>query len=197
VSRLTRFLRIERSRSEAPVEPVDPGGATAERFEGLEQPGHAPGPPTASGADLDRFSMAPSPSIELASTDAARRPFTRCMRCGMDHNVSVTECTGCGASLATPEQRDFNERLWGQRQAEKAAEDRMLAEREELRARDAVEQAAAQRAMGEALAREVGDRERQRLGREGLDAADWLLVAIASGFASAGRWVWRRISGRP
>ena len=197
MSRLTRFLRIERSRSEAPVEPVDPGGATAERFEGLEQPGDAPGRPTASGADLDRFSIPPPPPIELASTDAGRRPFTRCMRCGMDHNVSATECTGCGASLVTPEQRDFSERLWRERQGEKAAEERMLAEREELRARDAAEQAAAQRAMGEALAREVGDRERLRLGREGLDAADSLLAAIASGIASAGRWVWRRISGRP
>ena len=199
MSRLTRFLRIERSRSEAPVEPVDPGGATAERFEGLEQPGDAPGRPTASGADLDRFSIPPPPPIELASTDAARRPFTRCMRCGMDHNVHVTECTGCGASLDTPAQREFNDRLWRERQAERAAEERLEAEREARRTADAEELAVQRREMGEALAREVGERERRRLGEEGFrsgadDALGAILLGIGAWLAAAWRWLWRLLT---
>jgi hypothetical protein len=195
VSVLDRFRRIERSRAEAPEEPVDPTGATAERIEGVERPGPAPRPATTSGADLERFAPAAPQSLELASTDADRRPFTRCMRCGMDHNASVTECAGCGASLDTPAQRDFNERLWRERQGERAEEERARAAREALRARDQAELASAQRALGEAIAREVGERERSRL--DALDPSspgDQLLRGVGAGLAAVARWVRERLS---
>src|SRR5512133_3121239 len=152
MSRLPRFLRIERPRSER-RDDVDPSPETAERFGGVERPGPRPGAPRSSGADLGRFGPEPEPRIELLQTDASDRPFTRCMRCGMDHNVFATSCSGCGASLDTAPQRAFNEARWAKRQEDAARE-----------ARAEAELSAARRSMGEELAREVGRRERRRLG---------------------------------
>jgi hypothetical protein len=149
VSRLRRFLHIERSRAERPPEPADHAAETAGRFATVERPAAAAGPPPGSGADLGRFGPEPPPRIELVETAAGERPFTRCMRCGMDHGVFATECAGCGASLDTGPQREFNERLWARRQEEAA--------------REAAELASARRSMGAELAREVGRRERRRL----------------------------------
>jgi hypothetical protein len=196
VSLLDRFRRIERSRQEPPAPAVDP--ETAERIESVERPGRTPGAPSSSGADLDRFAPPPPPPIELVETDADQRPFTRCMRCGMDHNVFATECAGCGASLDTQAQRDFNERLWRQRQGEREVEARMAAEREELRARAEAELAASRRAMGEALAREVGERERARLSRDGLGGREGAALGevaggIADAVGAAARWLRDRL----
>src|SRR5512138_2886255 len=155
MSSLRRFLRIEQPRSERPGD-AEPSPETAERFGDIERPGPAPAGPRSSGADLGRFGPDPEPRIELLETDQAERPFTRCMRCGMDHNVFATECSGCGARLDTEPQRDFNERLWARRQEEAAREARAEAERRQAAARSEAELAAARRAMGEELAREVG-----------------------------------------
>src|SRR5512141_440901 len=159
MSSLRRFLRIERPRAERP-EDVDPSPDTAERFGDIERPGPTPGAPRSSGAAMDRFGPDPEPRIELLETAAADRPFTRCMRCGMDHNVFATECSGCGASLDTEPQRDFNERLWAKRQEEAAREARAEAERA---GRAEAELTASRQAMGEELAREVGQLERRRI----------------------------------
>src|SRR5512141_1105894 len=148
MSSLRRFLRIERPRAERP-EDVDPSPDTAERFGDIERPGPTPGAPRSSGAAMDRFGPDPEPRIELLETDASDRPFTRCMRCGMDHNVFATECSGCGASLDTEPQREFNERLWAQRQEEEARDARGEAERRAIAARAEAELSAARRAMGE------------------------------------------------
>ncbi len=173
MSRLRRFLRIERPRAGRPGD-VDPSPETAERFEDSERPGPTPGAPRSSGADLGRFGPDPEPRIELLETDAADRPFTRCMRCGMDHNVFATECSGCGARLDTEPQREFNDRLWAKRQEDAAREAAAEAERRAQAARAEAELSTARRAMGEELAREVGRRERMRLGVEdGLGGLDW------------------------
>ncbi len=82
----------------------------------------------------------------------------------MDYNVFAVECAGCGASLDTEAQREFNERLWAARQEEAAREARAAAERDELRSRAEADPDRRRRAMGEELAREVGDLERRRLG---------------------------------
>ncbi|HEY6097980.1 MAG TPA: hypothetical protein VIW03_01030 [Anaeromyxobacter sp.] len=165
MSRLSRFLHLERARAGAPEE-AEPSAATAERFEGVERPGPAPAAPRSSGADLDRFGPEPPPRIELAEAAPGAQPFTRCMRCGMDHDVFATECAGCGASLDTAAQREFNEKLWARRQEESALEARATAEREAAEQRARTEFAAAQRAMGVEIAREVAERERVRLGGE-------------------------------
>jgi hypothetical protein len=174
VSRLRRFLHIERSRAERPGDPAQPAAGTAGRFGTVERAGAAAAPPPGSGAELGRFGPEPPPQLELLETSAGARPFTRCMRCGMDHGVFATACTGCGASLDTAAQRDFNERLWARRQEESAREARAAEERRAMAAREAAELASARRAMGEELAREVGRRERLRLDAAlGGDRAGW------------------------
>jgi hypothetical protein len=164
VSRLSRFLHLERARAGTPAE-AEPSAGTAERFEGVERPGPAPEAPRSSGADLDRFGPEPPPRIELLETESGAQPFTRCMRCGMDHGVFATVCTGCNASLDTPAQREFNEKLWARRREEAAREEAAATERKAREERAHAELAGAQRAMGEALAREVAEKERWRLGR--------------------------------
>ncbi len=192
MSSLRRFLHLERPRSDA-GDGADPSAATAERFEGVERPGARPAPPSASGAELGRFGPDPEPGIELVQTDAGERPFTRCMRCGMDHGVFATECSNCNASLDTEAQREFNERLWAERQAQAARDAAAEAERKEQAARADAEFSAARRAMAEELAREVGRRERARLDAE----------AFGRGFGLPGgagrgrllRWLLRVLGG--
>jgi hypothetical protein len=201
MSRLRRFLHIERSRG-APAASPERAPDAAGRFGNVERPKAQPAAPAPSGAGLDRFGPEPPPRIELVEADASERPFTRCMRCGMDHGVFATACTGCGASLDTEAQREFNERLWARRQEEAAREERALAERAAARQGEAAELAAARRAMGEALAREVGERERRRLGIEGWGdrSADVGAAPLLAGvwYALTGllRWLWRRVSAR-
>ncbi|HYD42562.1 MAG TPA: hypothetical protein VEB43_17170 [Anaeromyxobacter sp.] len=164
--RLRRFLHLERARpadrgAEPPREGADP---TGERIAGVERPpAAAAAPPRArTGAQLDRFAADPEPRLELVDAEGLR-PFTRCRRCGADNNVFATACTGCGIALDTAEQHAFDERFWAARQADADREARAEAERADLRARAEAEDARARRAMGEALAREVGDRERRRI----------------------------------
>jgi hypothetical protein len=199
VSRLRRFLHIERSRAAGAADPADAAAGTAGRFGTVERPSAGPAPPPASGAELGRFGPEPPQALELLESSAGERPFTRCMRCGMDHGIFATECTGCGASLDTEPQREFNERLWARRQEEAAREARAAEERRARAAREEAEIASARRtpggpergggsaaptgsrAMGEEIAREVGRRERLRLdvelgwGGTGWDGA-WRLL---------------------
>jgi len=182
VTPLGRFLHIERSRSTSPEADADASG-TAERIGGVESPGRDPGP-AASGADLDRFAPPPPPSLELAAPDGGERPFTRCLRCGMDHHVTVVVCTSCGARLDAEEVRAFNDRLWAERRAEAAREAASQAERGAARARDDAEAAAAMRGAAEALAREVGESERRRLDAE---LGPGLLDALSAALEGAGR----------
>jgi hypothetical protein len=194
VTRLPRFLHLERPRA-APADEADPSPATAERFEGVERPtaANAPVAPRSSGAELERFGPDPEPSIELVETAAGVRPFTRCMRCGTDHGVFATECSSCAASLDTDAQRDFNERLWARRQEEAAREAAAAAERKVLADRADAEAAAARRAMGEELAREVGRRERERLRAEGFGGGWGLPGELRVGRAL--RWILRLLGG--
>lgn len=164
--RLRRFLHLERARPGGPTAdpPRDVPDRTEERIGAVENPAAAAGTArrTRTGARLERFGPEPEPRLELVDAEG-RRPFTRCRRCGMDSNVFATECQGCGASLDTPEQHEFDERFWAARQAQAEREAREAAERQELQARAEEEDARARRAMGEAIAREVGERERWRL----------------------------------
>jgi hypothetical protein len=165
---LRRFLHLERARPPAPAgERAEAPSAAADRFAAVERPRHEAAPnASATGVALARFDEEPAPALELLETAAGARPFTRCMRCGRDHGVFATGCDGCGASLDTDEQRTFNERLWAARQADAAREAEAAAERRALAERAHAEDARLRRAMGEALAREVGRRERRRLDAE-------------------------------
>lgn len=221
--RLRRFLHLERPRTTAEVTPPS-SAATGGRFGGVSAPEEgAPAAPSASGAELGRFGPEPEPRLELDATAAGERPFTRCVSCATDHHVSAAECSSCGASLVTDEQREFNERLWAGRQEEAAREAAAAAARREQVARDAAELSASQRAMAEELAREVARRERNRLGADrggwglgggwggggeshaplGLRLLNalpdwrWQLGAIACAFALVGGLAAYGLGGRP
>jgi hypothetical protein len=194
--RLRRFLHLERARPGGPTaEPTrDLPGTTEERIGGVESPAAPPasGPRARTGASLERFGPEPEPRLELVEVEG-RRPFIRCRRCGMDSNVFATECQGCSASLDTPEQHEFDERFWTARQAEAEKEAREVAERQDRLARVDEELARTRRAMGEALAREVGNRERQRLGAwpgEGGSRREWspLGLRLVRRLVPDGRW---------
>jgi hypothetical protein len=86
------------------------------------------------------------------------------VRCGTDHGRFAVSCAGCGARLDTDEQRRANDALWATRQAEAEGEARASAERRAAVAEAAAEDARGRRSMYEELAREVGERERARLG---------------------------------
>jgi hypothetical protein len=180
--RLRRFLHLERPRG-----PDDDGPAPAargDRFAALER---APAHPAAraTGAATGRFGPEREATLELAEKEEGARPFQRCLRCGRDHGLFETACSGCGARLDTPEQNEFNERLWAERQAEEA---RLAAEAAESAARAAREEeelAKLRREMGIELARQVGERERRRLGL-GSGARGPLGLAVLQ--ALPGRW---------
>lgn len=185
MSRLRRFLHIERSRAAAPDAPE--ATAAARRIGGVEAPGRGPAGPARSGAELDRFAPPPPPALELASAGPGERPFTRCMACGMDHHLFVVECAGCGAPLDTEPQRAFNDELWRRRQEEAAREAAAEAARREARGSDGAG-GSGTRALGEAIAREVGEAERSRLDAE-LGPGGALLAAARR---LVGRWLGRR-----
>jgi hypothetical protein len=182
VSRLRRFLHIERSRADRPeaAGAAHPGAAAA-RFGTFERPSGAPAGPAATGGGLGRFEAEPPASLEIARVGPGERPFTRCMRCGMDHHRLATECEGCGERLDTGPQREFNEGLWAARRQEAARDARAAEERRALAPAEAAD-ASRERGAMEELAREVGRRERLRLDTElgggGWDAARRLFLAL-------------------
>jgi len=160
--RISRFLHIEKPRERgdeaAPV-------ATQGRF-GPEAPAPAaPEPPAPEPQpEPPRRDLRPDiPSLPVAEQEpAGAQPFQRCAACEADSSRFAQRCRNCGALFDTPEQRAFNERLWAQRREEAAETDAELARLEGLRA-DEEARRKEQRAMGEQLALEVGQRERARL----------------------------------
>lgn len=171
--RLRRFLHIERARvpGAAPAgraggDGAAEGAARSGRFDAVEERAAHATPQLATGAQLERFAPGSrqEPALELASRAGDARPFTRCARCEMDHGLHALVCAHCGERLDTPGVEAYNARLWADRQAatarDAAAGEALRTEQERAREDDA----RARRALAESLAREVGDRERRRLG---------------------------------
>jgi hypothetical protein len=130
--RLTRFLKLERPRrpDETPHHEV----ATAGRFTG---------PPSGMALEMDQ----------------GEQPFLRCLRCEADNTRYADRCVNCQAPLVGDDVRTWNERLWAERQAQRARE-HAAALHEARTEQELLQQ---NRKLGEALAREVGERERARL----------------------------------
>jgi hypothetical protein len=192
---LRRFLHLERPRPES----ADDAPATrATRFDALVGPGTATanvsvrpehgaagaeskGQTATLGSAAARFrDPPPSTGLELDVAPDDEQPFRRCCRCEVDGGRFASACANCGADLLSDEQRVFNERLWAERRREAADIERENAARREAARRAEEEATRAQRAAAEALAREVGDRERQRLANDGwgrwdrgADADEW------------------------
>jgi hypothetical protein len=121
------------------------------RFLNLERRRTASDAPPHEVATKARFAGAP-PSIGL-ELDFGEQPFLRCPSCEADNGKHEERCSNCQRPLQTAEVQAWNAAFWEKRKAERpppplppsmplSAENRVLAE---------------------ALAREVGERERERL----------------------------------
>jgi hypothetical protein len=140
--RLTRFLNLERARKPDLTPPH--GVVTRARFSGEEPP--APDFAAQRAAQLES-------GVELDAHPLTEQPFLRCPVCEADNSKYAVRCINCAAHLDTDQVRDWNARLWAERQKAAAAEPPPtppLLPSE-------------QRALGEALAQEVAQRERARL----------------------------------
>src|ERR671937_482510 len=126
------------------------------RFLNLERPRRPGDPPHHEVATTGRFTGDPS-GIAVQS-DVGQRPFLRCPRCEADNTRYADRCVNCQAPLDGDNVRAWNDRLWEERQAQAAQERAAI---EASRTAQLTEQ---NRQLGEALAREIGERERARLG---------------------------------
>lgn len=131
--RLTRFLNLERPHAPGEKPPAPHEVATKARFTG-------------------------EPSGIALEPDFGDQPFLRCPNCEADNTRYAERCTNCRAPLGGDDVRAFNEKLWAERQAQRARDEAAL--RESRSQPDLVQQ---NRMLGEALAREVGERERARM----------------------------------
>ena len=175
--RLARFLQLERGRR-ARDEKVNPSSRErSARFDALEPQGATPPDVRSAPAHLARFDAPAEGDLLVQERREQDAPFVRCVLCQVDSGQFARRCDGCGADFDTPEQRAFNERVWEERRAQRAAElahDRLM---QQARDRDIAEAAAERRVYYEELARTVGWETRKRIADDG---ADWL------------SWRWRR-----
>jgi len=147
---LSRFQRLERSRRGG--EPAR--HTTGERFRAIEPLAPLPG---SRGGDLARFAPPAEPAIQLQPRSDAQ-PFVRCPACGVDSPLGARRCP-CGTALDTLEAVAFNTALWDRHRQEVSAHE---AERARVRGQDLLDAERVQeerRALGEALAREIAERE--------------------------------------
>ncbi|WP_164017436.1 hypothetical protein [Pyxidicoccus trucidator] len=112
-SKLSRFLHLERARTGRPESetssPVQSGGRFEDPQERREtQEADVP------EAHLERFKGQPPVGLADVPEDDVRR-FPRCMLCESENGRFAQACGVCGADLGTPEQLEFNERLWQER----------------------------------------------------------------------------------
>ena len=131
--RLSRFLNLERQHV-AGEKPAPHELSTPARFTG-------------------------EPSGIALEPDFGEQPFLRCPRCEADNSRYAERCSNCRGPLTGEDVRAWNERLWAERKAQKAHDEAALLQAR-ASAPDLIEQ---NRRLGEALAREVGERERARM----------------------------------
>jgi hypothetical protein len=164
----SRFLNLERGRRDAPgTAPAQQGSG---RFDALEHPGEVAPPAAAPSADRFRPPPEPKLALELSESRPEDQPFIRCLRCQMDNHALATACSQCHCDLNTPEQRDFNQKLWDQLRRE-SEEFKAAEQQHQQRKRLADVPEPDQRAMGEAIAQTVAEETRLRLMRE--SAGGW------------------------
>jgi hypothetical protein len=139
MSKLSRFLHLERARGERPqhgdgAAPLRDKG----RFESPQERREAPQEAAVPEAHLERFKgEAP---LALGDVPEEARRFPRCAVCEAENGRFAKACGVCGADLGTPEQLEYNERLWQQRRQElsrtRADEVEALRRNEEQRRRE-------------------------------------------------------------
>ena len=106
-----------------------------------------------------------SSGIALDDRAEEEQPFIRCGQCETDNQRNAVRCTTCSADLTTPMQRAFNQHLWETRRAQSLAEQSEIDARAKLQEDEprATTPEAAQRALGEALAKQIREKEGDRL----------------------------------
>jgi hypothetical protein len=145
-SKLSRFLHLERARVERPESEASSQLQSGNRFESMEErkEHHETGVPD---AHLERFRAQEPIAFADAPEEDARR-FPRCMLCESENGRFAKTCRMCGADLGTPQQLEFNERLWQERRKEltrtRADESEALRQFEAQRRQDDAEQLARQ-----------------------------------------------------
>jgi hypothetical protein len=172
---LTRFQRLERSR------PAGEGATrtTGERFRAIEPAAPIAEAPEVPRGDLARFAPPVEAPLEL-QTPSDAQPFVRCPACGVDSRLRTRRCA-CGTALDTLEAVAFNTALWDRHREDRAQHE---VERERARAEDLEDsrrQHQEQRAMGEAIAREIAEQEgfgSSRRWSRGLAAAVGVVCAV-------------------
>ena len=167
---LARFQRLERSRQGR-----GPGrSATSERFQAIEPA--APLPDVHTGK-MERFAPPVDVPLELAPRSSSQ-PFVRCPACGVDSALGTHRCQ-CGKALDTLEVVAFNTELWDRHRAEQTAHESVHRQAREAELVAAAQLQRERQAMGEAIAREVADREGAgRSGLPGTFAAGLLLLGV-------------------
>ena len=147
---LSRFQRLERSRrAEEPAR-----HATAERFRVIEPLASIP---ETQGGDLARFVPPVEPPLELQQRSDAQ-PFVRCPSCGVDSPLGTRRCT-CGTALDTLEAVAFNTALWDRHRQEVAQHEAEQSRSRGEQLEDALRREEQNRALGEAIAREIAEQE--------------------------------------
>jgi hypothetical protein len=183
------------------------------RFLKLERP-HQPGDQQSPVANADRFApegpREPGSGLATDEEPADAQPFLRCARCEMDNTRFAQRCSNCGAALLTPEQELYNRQLWQKRRAEAAAEQEAVRRmhqpagpvdpelvRQQLRAAGGRELSPERLrgqdpryALGEVLAREVAEREEERLFWM-TGGVSWVPFGVRAVMAMPTRWRWR------
>jgi hypothetical protein len=115
-NKFSRFLNLERARGDRPKIEEPSRLQTGGRFEALAQRGEALHEAAVPETHLERFrGEAP---LTLEEEPAGELRFPRCGSCQSENGRFAKECTVCGADLTTPQQREYNERLWQSRQAQ-------------------------------------------------------------------------------
>jgi len=157
------------------------------RFLNLERPHRPADGPKHEVATTGRFTGEP-PTMVL-ERDFGEQPFVRCPGCEADNSRHAERCQNCQKPLTGGEVRAFNERLWAERKAQQ-----LLEQGAKLDAQDPAAKMRQNQLLGEALARQVGERERARLSwmSDGMSDPTPIGVRLMSFLPSAGA---RRVAG--
>jgi len=148
----------------ADAQAADPEPASLRPGVSLADPAGPLDDPLAQLKEQRRAQLESGLALDYGSDD--EQPFVRCGQCETDSARGTRRCKTCGQDLDTPLQRAFNQHLWEERKQQLAQERAELEAQAKERPRELspMAQESAQREFGEQLARQVRERESQRLG---------------------------------
>jgi hypothetical protein len=114
LSRLSRFLHLEKARPEEPG--ARPTADRTGRFRDLGAPTEAVPGSVRSGAAEARFEAAPVEPAERP--DDGGLEYIRCRECRRESAAHAVQCSFCESDLRSAAQRAYNETFWRKRREE-------------------------------------------------------------------------------